>query len=61
MKFQAIFLDTERSVIDSEYYEKQPTDSEVLELASKLNSPIIQIYYDRYENENYDELICEYN
>lgn len=52
--------DTPKGIIDSRYYMEEPTEDEVQNLMVELKSPFCQVYYDKYDTEEYDELICEY-
>jgi hypothetical protein len=60
--WKVIFYENESAegIIDSEHYFDEPTTEGVESLMKELNSPYAQMYYDKYDSEEYDELVCEY-
>ncbi len=57
--YQVIFYDNENSIIDSEYYDNIPTTEDVDYLGKKMMYYKAQVYYDKYETNDYDIIICE--
>ena len=49
-----------QGIIDSEHYYEEPQKEDVESLMKDFNSPYAQLYYDKYDCEEYDELVCEY-
>ena len=59
-KHQVIFYDEEGERIDAEYYDNDPSDAEVEDLAKKLGAKTGHLYRDKYKTEEYDEKIADY-
>ena len=59
-KFSVTFFDKNSERIDTEYYFNDPTNKEVEILAQKLEAKTGVLYYDKYNNDSYDELVAEY-
>lgn len=59
LEFQVMFYTNEDDGIhiDSEYYYEYPSDSTIKSLAISLNSKYAELYYDRYKDESYMELL----
>lgn len=48
-----------KGIIDSEHYFEEPSLDDIESLMKELNSPYAQMYFDKYDSEEYDELLCE--
>lgn len=60
--WKVIFYENQNAegIIDSEHYFDEPSVEGVESLMKELNSTYAQLYYDKYDSEEYDELVCEY-
>lgn len=61
--WKVIFYEDENmeGIIDSEHYFDEPSTEDVESMMKTLESKYAQLYYDVYDTDEYDELICEYN
>ena len=62
LKYQVVFYEKEGGDrIDSEYYEKKPSEKEVDKLASKLDAKYGELYRDKHNDESFDYLEEQYD
>ena len=61
--YQVIFYNSEdietREIIDSEYYQEEPTDMEITELMVDLESSYSECFFDKYDDESYTECLFD--
>lgn len=66
-KYQAIFYESRGDgiclgdIIDTEYFEGDPSDKAIENLAISLGSKYVQVYCDVHNNDEYDDLDLEYD
>lgn len=60
--YQVIYYENDKpsGIIETEHYYDEPTEQVVRKMMVELNSSFSQVYYDKYDTEEYDELVCEY-
>lgn len=61
--YQVIYYENDEpsGIIETEHYYDEPTEEVVRKMMVELNSSFSQVYYDKYDTEEYDELVCEYS
>lgn len=62
LQYKVIFYENDDAsgIIDAEHYWFQPTEQEVERMMAELNCKYAQLYYDKYDSSEYDELVCEF-
>lgn len=63
MKYLVLFYENDKpaGILESRYYADEPSDNDVENVMKEVSSSFAQVYYDKYESEEYDELISEHS